>query len=122
MTPEEVLGQCVEKMETAYSLAKDRGTDDPIVLVLDVRDSDARRTATILAGDDAVAQALSHSDSQNTLPTLVTGIPRQNAIEICGQIDEAIANWLKKSVSPEGEFIAVCISDGKCKCRSFRAP
>jgi hypothetical protein len=89
MTDEEVgiyltglLDQSREKVEMNYLLARERGDDDPVVLLLDAGDPRARAMLDRHAQADRIAAMVARAKSDGCALMVICGLPRREALGI----------------------------------------
>lgn len=100
-----------EKITIAYREALKRGSKEPCVIVLDVRDPFARALAETQEGADKIAAMIRSYALENMIPTLIIAVEREVAAQSVGKATPNGTRVLMQSV-PSGMFYAVAIAAG----------
>ena len=109
---ENMLNSVREKTEFAYSDAIERGIENPVVFVLDVRDDDAAWVAELLTDRTKIDDAVKEAETRQTIPTLTFAVSYDQAKKICGQLNPETEAQIDAIVVPDTQFLAIAIADG----------
>ena len=113
-----ILRQMVATIEQAHQDALDGGFDRPVILVLDLRDEQARAIAWRCSGYFPIDAMLAESRRRGQRPTLVTALERAEAIEVLAADYLKVARILV-APTPAGTFRAVAIAHGEALISEF---
>ena len=101
-----------ENVEYAYTHADDRGVEDPVILLLDLRYKKALMLAeACIRSKDRIRKAIDDCARKNVIPTAVVALSLRKAVEAMGPVSEPALKTLSSTI-PRGYFRVMVIALG----------
>lgn len=99
-------------VESAYTHADDRGVDDPVILLLDLRYTKALVLAeACIRSKDRIRQAIDDCARKKVIPTAVVALSHRKAVEAMGSVSQPALETLSSTI-PRGYFRVMVIALG----------
>jgi hypothetical protein len=98
-------------IDRAYRDAAAAGIADPAVIVLDLRDDDARAIGCALRPEGVIAGAILEAGRRGKVPMMVVGLSRGEFVELLAAFTRIPAPGPEVGLPPGGYLLAVLVPD-----------
>jgi hypothetical protein len=94
------------------------GVDDPVVLILDLRDGDGRWVAESLGRAPEVAEHVDEARRLDGVPLLITGVPRRVARCVLEALSPGVTETFD-AADPASGFLVAVVAGGRVSLHSM---
>jgi hypothetical protein len=106
---EVIFKQATERIELAYEKAKKQGLQNPVVLVLDLRDGIARRIAGTSGRDQRIDDVVAQAESRGVAPLGIWHLPADVAAKLLAEFPDLAAKL--REVPSQQAFYTVLVAE-----------
>src|SRR5262249_25564882 len=110
---DELLTLANEKIKAACADALQRNLEDPVVLVLDLRDERAKEVAEQVTDRSNIDQAILEAGKRSTIPPLTIFMPPKQVSQVLAPLAASFGGALDRIQVPSESFLLIRMTNGQ---------